>query len=439
MRNYITLIALFAFISCQLPPDPIVPPADDGVSSYQFTGYSMKLVDGHVQIVGNYVKTTIRGLDDTTITDFGKIPGGDMIVKASDGYYRINAVTGEDTLLDVTGELYLHQFFRVGTILYYGLNNSVYSTILTDITFGNDIVVATDTKLFTDISSNKTNLQYFISGNDIFYFIRDNSGSGTGWYKNGIFVEGTYFVGNPMNSSYFGVHADGTLYNVYTGVVISPDVNDSEKFSTGFGGDFNFGNFSTDSNILTLVTGWGQEQTLNDVAVLNRMDASNTYYYGNYGSAFGPRQAFNRDTMFRSFRDNKLYFESNEQRSYLVLTASNDTTDVKVESFTTTGIGVNLAPTTDITIPFEVIDSYTKLIPNMWVDTDGSVLVAYDKTLTRYMGIDATGTLVTTLANRIDAFTVLPNGEIILMDMFGDWWEQDGVTPYLGDNIVAQY
>lgn len=390
-----------------------------------------------------------------------EIPGVGTVVETDAGNYYLEGATEfeEITLPSGTTDLHINQFGRYtvdGTeYIYYGAGNNLYreAVVNFDTNLNGEVVV--EGQIFTDTHNILTTLQYIVdeSSGNVRYSTRgivpaDKNGVwmtsiALEWESNGTakVTDDSYLNigtelmykqdGDPnttnddspspdvaklssLHVAYISIDADGTIRHLHHGVEVT--YSNSESVTTSV--DDAFGVMYVSPT----------EHVNNGVFVHNRIDRDNP---NTWTDTFG----FNRDTMFRSYWDTQVYFQYHTQREYIVLNA--DGTDVQVSVYATVGNDVQQVGTT-FSVPFELIDGYT-LIPNMWVDTDETVWMIHGSVLRHY---DAHGNELIadsySHTQRLDVVTVLPDGDVIVMDANGDWYNTDGST-YTGQNIVARY
>ena len=465
MKKIISLVilVLLVFMSCDM--NNLVSNATE-YDTYEdvpanAAGYVYILDGNKVLLTNAYESTSARFLDvgDSIIT-VSEIPGVGTVVETENGkYYLEMGSTFKLITLPENATLHLHQFGRYtvdGTnYIYYGVGNKLYRKLASG--FDNDFTdgeVVVDGQIFSDTAELVTKLQYLVSdtGN-----VRYNTRGIVPPAKNGIWMssiqlewlsnnskvitddfytktsdnilynydgsenskESSYDMLTDLHVAYFTIDANGLIHSLKTGGEIDFEDTSNAVLSV----DDNFG-----------VKYFGQEHKMNDVIVNNRIDSSNAYAWtGTYG--------FGRDTMFRSYWDNQVYFEYDADRTYIVL--NSDGSSVSVEVYVTVNFDVQKIGT-GFSIDFETIGSYDKLIPNMWVDIDNTVWVARENVISHY---DANGNPVEAdiiFTNRIDAFTILPRTNVndpatlIVMDEDANWYNTDG-SPYTGANVVAEY
>jgi len=414
--------------------------------SYMIEGRIINLIANYssATLVYNYEitsKSSFRGIiaiDNEVVIAVSEIPGIGTVVKTENGKYYLEDVnTFNEIMLPAgTTTLHIYQFSKYGTDIYYGVDNKLYKEPFSgfDNNFNGTVIV--DGQIFSDTGNLITELQYVVSDTgEVRYNTRGVSDGvhmdsvQLEWDSNGTATvddDTSHFNDNKtsVNFSYAYCNADGNLVAMSDNTILSYDVlvNGSSYIAPlGF-------------NIMF----FGQNQELNNVAVYNRIDSSNP-------CAWTGDFSFPRDTMFHSYRDHQVYFVNDNERKYIELNSDGD--DVVVKVHTTSSTGITEVGTFNVN--FETVDTYDKLIPNMWVDTNNDVYIIvgnklYKNTITDGYENITDMTAFYTHGSRLDAVTVLPRANvndpatIIVMDEGVNWYNTDG-SPYTGANIVAEY
>lgn len=410
--------------------------------------YHYKLVNGNIILINDITTSNSRSISDgDTILDFSYIPTIGRIIETVDGkFLEVNDEYIEFTIPNGTEQLHLHQFSKFNEYIYYGIDNCLYREPDNDFdTILDGEVVVEDFIFDSNADTLVTNLHYIVDtdgrikfwpGDRAFDDI-DGSGrqdSGSNYYAVGdgsetsvldyeevvsitvtpeeTFVEPIDRIRSALHTANTIFDEDGRIYSI-NGTEITFELSSDMVTGGAFIGNW-------------LLTRDNYGQAKEGYVITNRMLAADDIKDPEYN------RLYSRDTMFREYWDHLLYNRFSTERDYLGVNFS-DVITVKVFNYDNKlieQIG------NGFTIDYEIIDD-EEYIPNMWVDTDNTVWIARGNEVTNF---DADGNELTTYTfnDRIDAFTILPSGELIVMDMYSDWFNSDG-TVYTGDNVVAQY
>ena len=489
MKKIIILLVVFivVFLSCEITPDDgdgTDSTTDNTNPTYEFTGitYRYELDGMNINYIADYNFTEVQrsiGAGDS-ITDVSEIPGVGKVVETEGGKYYMESGTTfvEITLPTGTTTLHIHQFSRYTIVginyIYYGVDDKLYREAFAnfDNHFNGTLVI--DGLIFNSAADTiKTNLHYIVdtddttddsypagtvrywpgdSGNEyyaiekfvnyntdwslvdrMFEFISNstvspfddtvvNGSLNTSWTTElgeDVYItsSGSQLVRDKLHMAYISVDSSGKMNDIYSSCDTSSGIT--------------FDNITSlwSTSLLTNYSGigWGQsEQMSTDILINNRMNINSDDWYINASKFYIPR-----DTMFRQFRDHLVYTEFETERMYLCfdLTGTDLVVEImKYNNGTVTSSG-------SFTIAFE--DGH--LIPNMWADTNGDVYVIVGNILYLYdASNNYTSSTVYTHGDRLDVLTVLPDGNVIVIDANGNLFNTDG-SAYTGDNIISQY
>lgn len=412
--------------------------------------YHYKLVNGNIILINDITTSNSRSISDgDTILDFSYIPTIGRIIETVDGkFLEVNDEYIEFTIPNGTEQLHLHQFSKFNEYIYYGIDNCLYREPANDFdTILDGEVVVKDFIFDSNSSTLVTSLHYIVGNNGKIKFWPGDRAFGD------IDNDGNY----DAVSNYYAI-GDGSETSIYDyEEVLNIVVTTEETYITKK--DEIRSALSTTN---TIVDEYGKIFTVNGIEITFELSTEmviGEVYYENWmrtGDYYGQarqgyektnrmlaandikddehNRLYSRDTMFREYWDHLLYNRYSTERDYLGVNFG-DIITVKVFDYDYEN--KNVFPIGEgFTIDYEIID-YEEYIPNMWVDTDNTVWIARGNEVTNF---DADGNELTTYTfnDRIDAFTILPSGELIVMDMYSDWFNSDG-TVYTGDNVVAQY
>ncbi len=396
----------------------------DPVYGYDTASYSFEIDGNNVNYIINHEPTTPRSISTTeTVIAVGEIPGVGTVVETDANTYYLEV--GDDfvqiTLPTGTSTLHIYQFSKVATKIYYGVDNRLYYTTGTDADFSDDSTLVIDGNIFNSTKDVlATTLHYITNGTNIRYWpgnINDSEEIKE-YDENGI-ATNNFAVRSKLKIIYIITEDDGTMWLI-------DDISQEISYVT-------LDIFSAYPKPLgyNVHTSTSQSWEFDGLYVNNRIDIDNTYFTADtlMGSKFG----FSRDTMFHEFRDKRLYLGSS-QRNYFGYDVDGTDLNVNVMYFNITSKKVESFGT------FTIALEYERLIPNMWIDVNGDVYVIVDDTLYLYdVATSYTISTVYTHTNRLDAVTILPSGDIIVMDGTTGWWYNSDGSDYLDDNIIAQY
>jgi hypothetical protein len=432
MCKFCTLLVAFVLliVGCDSGtspiPDPVVedPTIEDPIVEEPVSfSISYKWVQDNDKF--NYIATytgNSRGiLDGKSIVNVNKIPGGFIIVETTDGYY-VKTETDFIKMILPNGGIKLHifQFSEWNNKIYFGVDNKLYSIDNFNFNVSNAILVISDNIFISAADTLLTNLHYIVDTDntvrywpgdiDSFYRCREYGNNNTADTEDdiqvGLIIDSTQYIRDKLHIGYIAI-TDMGIYNIW-GENITHD-NIAEVIMM-----FNYDGYNR--------AGWGQSFDLNGVLINNRIDLTDEDMFWQFPIMLA------RDTMIREYRERLAYRGSDTTRYYLGIDKSE--TNLIVTPYTW---NYSMEMEAGIAFTIEMEDGH--LLPNMFISSEG-VYVVINNSLRLY--IDNDYTIINTFTNRIDAFTVLPDGNVILMDMYGDWFNSDG-TVYSGDNIMAQY
>jgi hypothetical protein len=405
---YISICLLLLF-SCDSGTSPSSGDSSDTVMEFSGITYRYDFDGANLNYIADYnFEEVSRSIPaGETVTGVSEIPGvGTVVATDANKYYIESGSTFVDLTLPAgTSNLHIYQFTKFNGDIYFGVDNRLYKDNDTD--FSNATLVI-DGNIFNSAEDTlKTNLHYIVNTDGTVRYWPGDSNS-TERLKEYLSTDnvnpigGTQYVRNNLHVEYFTMNDSGEMRN-FNNAVIS------------------YSNISTVSSIDSYsAVGWGQSQETSSTALVNnRINTADTYFWS------ATKFYMPRDTMFRQFRDRKVYLGTDTDRIYIGIDRTGS--DIKVEIFENNHGSVASVRTFNVDYEDET------LIPNMWA-TDTDVYVIKSNTLYKNGQTD----LVYAHTARLDAVTVLPNGDVIVMDETGAWFKSDGST-FSGDNIIAQY